>query len=41
MIETKQQTADQVVGATSERWLTKLSNTELRAVLALSATPDD
>ena len=41
MIETKQQTADQVVGATSERWLTELSNTELREVLALSATPED
>ncbi len=40
MIETKQQTADQVVGATSERWLTELSNTELREVLALSATPE-
>ena len=41
MIETKQQTADQVVGATSERWLTELSNTELREVLALSTTPED
>ncbi len=41
MIEAKQQTADQVVGATSERWLTELSNTELREVLALSATPAD
>jgi SNF2 family DNA or RNA helicase len=41
MIEAKQQTADQVVGATSERWLTELSNTELREVLALSATPED
>ena len=41
MIEAKQATADQVVGATSERWLTELSNTELREVLALSATPED
>ena len=41
MIEAKQETADQVVGATSERWLTELSNTELREVLALSATPAD
>ena len=41
MIETKQQTAEQVVGTTSERWLTELSNTELREVLALSATPAD
>ena len=41
MIETKQQTADKVVGATSERWLTELSNTELREVLALSTTPDN
>ncbi len=41
MIETKQQTADQVVGATSERWLTEFSNTELRDVLALSTTPED
>ena len=41
MIEAKQQTAEQVVGATSERWLTELSNTELREVLALSATPED
>ncbi len=41
MIETKQQTADQVVGATSERWLTELSNTELREVLALSTAPED
>ena len=39
MIETKRETADQVVGTTSERWLTELSNTELRDVLALSATP--
>ena len=39
MIETKQETADQVVGATSERWLTELSNAELRDVLALSAAP--
>ena len=41
MIETKQETADQVVGATSERWLTELSNAELRDVLALSANPVD
>ncbi len=41
MIEAKQQTADQVVGATSERWLTELSNTELRDVLALNTTPAD
>ena len=39
MIELKQETADQVVGATSERWLTELSNAELRDVLALSAAP--
>ena len=39
MIEIKQETADQVVGATSERWLTELSNAELRNVLALSADP--
>ena len=39
MIEIKQETADQVVGATSERWLTELSNAELRDVLALSAAP--
>ena len=41
MIKTKQQTSDQVVGATSERWLTELSNTELREVLALSTAPED
>ena len=41
MIESKQETADQVVGTTSERWLTELSNAELRDVLALSATPVD
>ncbi len=41
MIEAKQQTADRVVSATSERWLTELSNTELREALALSATPED
>ena len=41
MIEIKQETADQVVGTTSERWLTELSNAELRDVLALSATPVD
>ena len=41
MIEAKQETAEQVVGATSERWLTELSNTELREVLALSAAPED
>ena len=39
MIEIKQETADQVVGTTSERWLTELSNAELRDVLALSAAP--
>ena len=33
MIEIKQETADQVVGITSERWLTELSNSELRDVL--------
>ena len=41
MIDIKQETAQQVVGATSERWLTELSNAELRHVLALSATPDE
>ena len=41
MIEAKQETAKQVVGATSERWLTELSNAELRDVLALSATASD
>ena len=41
MIEIKQETADQVVGTTSERWLTELSNAELRDVLALSANPAD
>ena len=41
MIEIKQETADQVVGATSERWLTELSNAELRDVLALRANPAD
>ena len=41
MIDIKQETAQQVVGATSERWLTELSNAELRDVLALSATPDE
>ena len=41
MIEIKQETADQVVGATSERWLTELSNVELRDVLALRANPTD
>ena len=41
MIEIKQETADQVVGSTSERWLTELSNAELRDVLALSANPED
>ena len=39
MIELKQETADQVVGATTEAWLTELSNAELRDVLALSASP--
>ncbi len=37
VIENKQETADQVVGTTSERSLTELSNDELRDVLALSA----
>ena len=41
MIEAKQETAKQVVGATSERWLTELSNSELRDVLALSAAASD
>ena len=41
MIEIKQETADQVVGTTSERWLTELSNAELRDVLALRANPVD
>ena len=41
MIEIKQETADQVVGATSERWLTELSNVELLDVLAFSANPED
>ena len=41
MIEIKQETADQVVGPTTERWLTELSNAELRDVLALSANPED
>ena len=41
MIEAKQETAKQVVGATSERWLTELSNAELRDVLALSAIASD
>ena len=41
MIEIKQETAGRVVGSTSERWLTELSNAELRDVLALSATPED
>ena len=40
MIEAKQQTAEQVVGTTSERWLTELSNNELREVLALSVMPE-
>ena len=39
MIEIKQETADQVVGATSERWLTELSNAELKDLLALSGDP--
>ena len=39
MIEIKQETADQVVGATSERWLTELSKAELRDVVALSVAP--
>ena len=41
MIEIKQETADQVVGTTSERWLTEFSNAELRDVLALRANPVD
>ena len=41
MIEIKQETADQVVGPTSERWLTELSNAELRDVLALSSNPEE
>ena len=41
MIEIKQETADQVVGTISERWLTELSNAELRDVLALRANPVD
>jgi len=41
MIEAKQETARQVVGATSERWLTELSNSELRDVLALSTVAAD
>ena len=41
MIEIKRETADQVVGTTSERWLTELSTAELRDVLALSASPED
>ena len=41
MIEIKRETADQVVGSTSERWLTELSTAELRDVLALSANPED
>ena len=41
MIEIKQETADQVVGPTSERWLTELSNAKLRDVLALSANTED
>ena len=41
MIEAKQETAEQVVGATSERWLTELSNSELRDVLELSAAEYD
>ena len=41
MIEIKQETADQVVASTSERWLTELSNAELRDVLALSSNPEE
>ena len=41
MIETKQQTADQVVSTTPEQWLTEMSNADLREVLALSASPVD
>ena len=36
MIEAKAETAQRVVGGSSERWLTELSNAELRDVLALS-----
>lgn len=36
MIEAKAETAQRVVGGGSERWLTELSNAELRDVLALS-----
>ena len=36
LIEAKDETAQQVVGGSSERWLTELSNAELREVLALS-----
>ncbi|MDE2785212.1 MAG: DEAD/DEAH box helicase [Chloroflexota bacterium] len=36
MIEAKGDTAERVVGGNSERWLTELSNAELREVLALS-----
>jgi len=36
MIEAKAETARRVVGGSSERWLTELSNAELRDVLALS-----
>ena len=41
MIEIKRETAGQVLGTTSERWLTELSTAELRDVLALSASPED
>ncbi len=41
MIEAKQETAKQVVNVTSERWLTELTNSELRDVLALSAAASD
>ena len=41
MIDIKQETADQVIAATSENWLTELSNTELHDVLKLTATPAD
>ena len=41
MIEAKQETAQQVVGSTSERWLTELSSQELRDVLALRNRSED
>ena len=41
MIEAKQETAQQVVGSTSERWLTELSSQELLNVLALRTRSED